>query len=285
MARATLVYIVWFLILALSLVTFLVWRTLVHDAQPVLRVSFLDIGQGDAILIESPSGRRMLVDGGPDGSVLRALGEVLPWYTRTIDVVLATHPDADHIGGLSDVLRQYHVSYIIDNSVSHDTPAVESFLKASAREDALVRGLTRGERINLGEGVIVEVLFPDRVLKEADTNLSSIVLRVSYGAHSFLLTGDAPESIERYLVSLDGKALESTVLKAGHHGSHTSSNVSFISAVSPEYVVYSRGCGNTYGHPHKEVVERFESFGVRAYDTCTEGTVTFETNGETLIIK
>lgn len=127
-----------------------VWWATVSIRPGVLTVAFLDIGQGDSILIQSPTGRRLLVDGGPDGAVLRELATVLPWYSRRIDVVLATHPDTDHIGGLPDVLSRYDVSYIIDNSVRHDTPSVESFLKASAIESAVVRGLLRVERFMTG---------------------------------------------------------------------------------------------------------------------------------------
>jgi beta-lactamase superfamily II metal-dependent hydrolase len=116
----------------------------------------------------------------------------------------------------------------------------------------------------------------------AETNMASIVLRVSYGAQSFILSGDSPQAIERYLVSIDGAGLKSTVLKAGHHGSNTSSDVSFVAAVDPEYVVYSRGCDNTYGHPHQETIDTFNAFGVTAYDTCTDGTIVFKSDGTTL---
>lgn len=273
------------IVLVLTFCTAIVWYLLLQHKNPVLRVAFLDVGQGDSVLIESPTGKRLLIDGGPDGSVLRELPKVIPWYSRTIDVVLATHPDADHIGGLSDVLRRYTVQYIIDNSVQHESPAVESFLAFSADEDALVRGLMRGDVIDLGGGVRVDVLFPDRDMRTADTNTASIIVRVSYGAHSFLLTSDSPTAIENYLFSQYGNALQSTVLKAGHHGSNTSNDVLFVGTVSPEYVVYSRGCDNRYGHPHQEVLDVFERFEVTAYDTCTNGTIVFESDGETLNVK
>lgn len=272
------------IVLVLTLCTTIVWYLLLQHKNPVLRVAFLDVGQGDSVLIESPTGKRLLIDGGPDGSVLRELPKVIPWYSRTIDVVLATHPDADHIGGLSDVLRRYTVQYIIDNSVQHESPAVESFLAFSADEDALVRGLMRGDAIDLGGGVRVDVLFPDRDMTTAETNMASIVLRVSYGEHSFLLSGDSPSGIEKYLVSQEGTRLQSTVLKAGHHGSNTSSDVLFVGTVSPQYVIYSRGCDNRYGHPHQQVLDIFSRFEVTAYDTCTDGTVVFETDGTMLSV-
>lgn len=259
-----------------------VWHTLFQISSGQLRVAFLDVGQGDAIFVESPTGRRLLVDGGPDSQVVQQLAQVIPWYSRRIDVVLATHPDTDHIGGLSDTLARYDVQYIVDNSVQHDTPAVESFLAYSASEEASVRGLMRGDVIDLGGGVFVDVLFPDRDMSTAETNMASIVVRVSYGVHSFILSGDSPQSIERYLVSLNDKSLKSTVLKAGHHGSNTSSDVSFVGAVSPEYVVFSRGCNNRYGHPHQETLDTFARFDVISYDTCTNGTVVFSTDGRTM---
>ena len=262
----------------------LLWSALSSHAQG-LEITFLDVGQGDAILIESPTGRRMLIDGGADAGVLQALAQVIPWWDRRVDIVLATHPDLDHVGGLVDVLERYRVSYVVDNSIDAETSAVESFLNARVREQAVAKRLFRGERIVLGGGAVAEILFPDRQMAGADTNEQSIVVRVVYGGHSFLLTGDAPSRIERYLVSLNGSMLKSTVLKAGHHGSNTSSDVSFVGTVSPEYAVFSRGCDNSYGHPHEEVVSTFLQFGVHTYDTCLHGSITFKTDGTLLRVE
>jgi competence protein ComEC len=265
------------------------WSVIYERERPRgLTVSFLAVGQGDAALIESPTGRRMLVDGGRDRAVLRELPKVMPWWDRTIDVVVATHPDADHVGGLFDVLERYRVSYILEPGVRHDTPQAESLLTAVSREvgSGAERVLARrGQVIDLGAGAYAHILFPDRDVSGLETNTASIVMRVVYGDTSFLLSGDSPIVIEEYLVALDGKGLKSTVLKAGHHGSRTSTSPLFVGYVSPEWGVFSRGCENEYGHPHQEVVDIFGLFGVSTKDTCTDGTVTFVSDGVQLVAK
>lgn len=263
----------------LALSSGLIWSIVLSSQKVGLTVSFLDVGQGDAIFIQSPSGAQVLIDGGPDRSVLRELARVMPWWDKTIDVVLATHPDADHVSGLVDVLERYRVSYILEPGVKGDTPQAESLLKAVANEDAVYTLARRGQVIDIGGGAHLEILFPDRDVSGMETNTASIVARAVYGETSFMLTGDAPDSIEKYLVQLDGKKLQSTVLKAGHHGSKTSSSLFFVGFVDPEYAVFSRGCDNTYGHPHQEVVELYNRFQIKKLDTCADGRVIFVSDG------
>lgn len=254
----------------------IVWS---EETRGKLRVTFLNVGQGDAIFIESPSGAQALIDGGPDRSVLRELGKTMPWWDKTIDVVIATHPDADHVSGLVDVLQRYRVSYVLEPGVKNDTPQAESMLRSIANEDANYMLARRGQIIDLGGGARIEILFPDRDVSGLETNTASIVARLVYGNTSFLLTGDSPDSVEEYLVRLDGSGLKSTVLKAGHHGSRTSSSLLFVGFVDPEYTIFSRGCDNTYGHPHDEVKAVFERFETKTLDTCEDGRVTFVSDG------
>ena len=261
-----------------------IWSTVLTagDKSDELVVAFLDIGQGDSIFIQSPSGEQMLIDGGRDGKVLRELAKVMPFYDHHIDVVLATHPDADHIGGLINVLKRYDVDYIFRPGVQSDTPATESLLKLIAGDKAKEVLARRGMVIDLGAGVFVEILFPDRDASSFDTNIASIVVRLTYGETSFLLTGDAPIAIEKYLVSLDGHRLHSNVLKLGHHGSKTSSSDLFLGFVDPEYAVISAGKDNGYGHPNNEVLDRLERFNIKTLSTITHGTTIFKTDGTTL---
>lgn len=257
-----------------------IWHAVLReDRHSLLTVSFLDVGQGDAIFIESPSGRQVLIDGGPDRSVLRELGVLMPWWDRSIDVVVATHPDADHISGLVDVLQRYRVQYIFHPGVEKNTGPAESMLLSVAKEGAEEIYARRGQVIDLGDGAYLEILFPDRDVSDVETNTASIVTRLVYGDTAFMLTGDSPLSIEKYLVQLDGKELRANVLKAGHHGSKTSSSEIFVGFVSPEYAVLSRGCDNSYGHPHAEVVSLFARFEIPTLDTCEEGTITFVSDG------
>jgi competence protein ComEC len=221
----------------------------------------------------------MLIDGGPDRSVLRELSAVMPWYDKSIDVVVATHPDADHVSGLVDVLQRYSVSYIVYPDIGKSTTQAESMLASVSRERAREVVARRGQVIDLGGGVRIEILHPDRTVVTAETNEACIVARVVYGKTAFLLPCDAPQGVEKYLVALDPQSVRADVLKAGHHGSRTSSAALFVGTVSPQHAVLSRGCNNRYGHPHKEVLETFTQFNVKTHDTCTEGRVQFISNG------
>jgi len=262
-------------------------------------VSFLDVGQGDAILIESPTDVQVLVDGGPDGSVLRGLGKKLSFFDRSIDAVIATHPDQDHIAGLVDVFRRYDIGVFLEPGVLNDTPVSRALSTAVSKEKGVARVLARrGMRLVLGGGAYADIFFPDRDVSGVETNTGSIVMRVVYGDTIFMLTGDSPQSIEKYLISLDTikcpkpgcpkpgfRTFEADVLKAGHHGSKTSSSEEFVQAVNPKYVVYSRGCDNRYGHPAPEVTSLFQRLSITSFDTCTDGTLTFRSDGKTLDIQ
>lgn len=245
----------------------------------LLTVSFLDVGQGDAIFITSPTGVQVLIDAGKGREVLRKLPSVLPWYDRSIDVLIATHPDADHIGGMPDILKRYKVTSIIESSVDDENGVdAKAFAAAASAERAQRSVALRGQTIDIG-GAHIEILFPDRDVSGVETNTGSIIAKVVYGKTSFMLTGDAPDEIENYLVRINSKSLDADVLKAGHHGSRTSSSEDFIRAVSPAYAIFSRGCDNSYGHPHKEVVERFAQLDIQTLDTCEEGTIQFTSDG------
>lgn len=276
-----------FTILLLFAVTVVIWVAVAQASSGgELRVIFLDIGQGDAIYIQSPSGAQMLIDGGKNRAVIRELSSVMPLFDRTIDVVIGTHPDSDHIGGLPDVLKQYRVGLIVQSSVlDPDGTDAQAFDAAVAREEeegGVHMVAERGQVIDLGGGVTFEILFPDRPVPDIETNTGSIVGRLVYGNTSFMLTGDSPHEIETYLVMLDAEELKSDVLKAGHHGSRTSSSLQFVGFVSPEYAVFSRGCDNSYGHPHEEPVAVFAQLGVDTFDTCEDGSVTFVSDGNTV---
>lgn len=264
-----------------------VWYAVLHeDRTNVLTVSFLNIGQGDAVFIESPTGRQVLIDGGPGTAVLRELPRVMPWYDRSIDLVLGTHADMDHIGGLIELLPRYRVSAVLVPSTVGTSDAWRRYLdelKAEEKSGARVYEALRGERVNLGGGAYLDVLFPDRTVANLETNTGCVVTKLVYGETSFMLPCDAPAPIEQYLTLLDGANLKSSVLKAGHHGSKTSSAPLFVGLVDPQYAVFSRGCDNTYGHPSPETVATFERFKIPVLDTCTEGTITFVSDGKTVV--
>lgn len=199
--------------------------------------------------------------------------------------MLATHPDQDHVGGLPAVVDRMQVENVVTTENTSDTGAYGAFEKA-INEKHRVRILARaGERIILDDGVVLEILFPDKNASGWDTNIGSIVAQLSYGNESFLLTGDSPQAVEQYLVEKNSSAVHSNVLKLGHHGSRTSSARSFLSAVDPEYAIVSAGLNNRYGHPHKEVIDLLAELKINTLSTSELGTITFETDGESLQVK
>lgn len=246
-----------------------------ENPDDVVKVYFLDVGQGDAIFIEAPGGKQMLIDGGRDQTVLSELGKVMPFWDRSIDIVLGTHPDADHIGGLTDVLERYDIDVFIDSGNIGDTETYAYMENLADEEGAEEIEAKAGQVIWLGDDVYVAVLFPDRDVSHVESNTASIVLQLNYGDTQVLLTGDSPQEIEWHLVATYGDLLQSEILKAGHHGSRTSTGVIFLERVSPVEVVISAGKDNRYGHPHKEVTDLVESFGAELVSTAEEGTIEY----------
>ncbi len=261
-----------------------------------LVVAFLNVGQGDAIFINSPSGNQMLVDGGSGRQILGELGRVMHFYDKNIDIVLATHPDMDHIGGLNDVFDKYKIDLFVEPGVESDSSIYQELKKRVGIEKYNYIEARRGMTIDFGDGVFFEILFPVFDPKNIETNNASIVGKLIYGQNEFLLTGDSPQKIEEYLVSLEKNKcqgstlpcfgrLESDVLKAGHHGSKTSTSQAFVSAVSPQYTVISVGKDNKYGHPNQEILDILNNFGTKILRTDKQGMIIFTSNGTELILK
>ena len=258
-----------------------------------LHVVFFDVGQGDAIFVETPHGRQMVVDGGDDALALtRLLGERMRFYDRHIDIVAATHPHDDHIGGLMQVLERYGVGAVMERRIEYESGAYEAWARAvdaEAANGARMIEASAGQVITLDDDVRIEVLGPARELPRgttSDVDNASLVLRLVYGEVSVLLTGDIFEAAERGMLK-SGAALDSDVLKVPHHGSDSSSTAEFLGAVSPAAAVISVGADNRFGHPAEGVVRRLEEFvGVGGlYMTSEQGTVEFVTDGETLWVR
>lgn len=266
-------------LLLLFCTVFVWWQVFTQGKHDELSVTFFDVGQGDAIFIEASNGVQVLIDGGRGRSVLRELGRHMSFFDRSIDVVLATHPDLDHIGGLPYVLERYAVGIYISSGVEHDSSAVVELTEVLTQKGIEATYAKTGMYIPLDEETVLEVLFPDRDVALLESNTASVVTRLRHKDVSFLFTGDAPAGIEAYLVDLYGSELESDVLKLGHHGSKTSSSELFLGVIDPQYAVISAGCDNSYGHPHQIVLSRLAQFEIDYRETCTEGSVTFVTDG------
>lgn len=265
------------ILVALSFVA--AWSLTLSFQEKPLTVAFLDVGQGDAIFIESPTGVQVLIDGGAGSGVLRELGSVMSFEDRSIDVVIATHPDTDHIGGLVDVLERYHVAYIFESGSETETNTYRAFNKAVSEEGAVRIEARAGTYIHLGGGAILEILYPVHDASSLEPNEASIVARLVYRDAEVLLTGDAPISVERVLLQKYGNTLESDVLKVGHHGSRTSTAKVFVDVVRPQIAVISAGKENRYGHPHEEVVAILENADATVLHTMN-GTIVMKSFGE-----
>ena len=271
------------MVVALACLNGVLWFVIGNREPGTLQVSVLDVGQGDAIFIESPTGTQVLIDGGRGRAVLRELGKEMSLFDRSIDMVVETHPDADHIGGLPGVFARYRVGYFLSPDIEHETGDVDALEAAIEAEDGAARLVAhRGMRFSLGGGAVLDILYPDRGATNLETNTGSIVARVSYGDTAFMLTGDAPSSVEDWLVALDGEALQSDVLKAGHHGSKTSTGDAWLAAVSPAFVAISAGKDNPYGHPAPETLERVRASGARIVSTIDDGTLEFVSDGRSV---
>ena len=281
---------IWALI-PLLVIAILVWAA--ATAAPSgdkLTVSFLDVGQGDAILIQRGS-QQVLIDGGPSSEkICLELGERLPFWDKTIELVVLTHPQDDHLLGLVEVLSRYNVGEVLEPGFEFETSAYGEWLRLIAEKDIDRTIAYAGQQVELGNGIRIEVLHPQEEFLEgtaSDVNENSIVLRLVWDEVSFLLTGDIAEEAEWQLLHQYGRELKGTVLKVAHHGSATSTSSSFLVAVSPQVAVISVGEDNRFGHPSPEVMARLSERlgGDNIYLTAERGTVTFTTDGERLWVK
>ncbi len=273
--------------LSLAALTALAWWSAVPQPRGLLEVTILDVGQGGAILLRTPSRVTVLVDGGPNPQALnRALGPQFSYWSRRIDLVVATQPDQDHIGGLADVLARYEVGAVLQPVTEANTAAFKAWQEAVRRHGVPLLQAEAGQQVNLGDGVMLEVLHPPaRPLSgtRSDIDNNSVVLRVVYGDVSFLLTGDLFALGETYLVERDAN-LASTVLKVGHHGSDTSTTQAFLQAVNPSAAVISVADDNPFGHPRQSTLDSIAAFVPEEglFLTSRHGSIRFTSDGHRL---
>lgn len=244
---------------------------------PGLEIYVVDVGQADAIFLRSPSGKTMLIDAAESGSYTDALHAFLTAQNvESIDVVVATHPHSDHIGGMWKVIRDFEIADFYLSPVTHTTSTFEKMLDYLETRDVPTHYAVRGEitEIPWDDDVTVAIISPIDGYEYNDLNDWSVILRVSYGENAIMLTGDAETHAEAIALStLPAELFSATVLKLGHHGSSTSSGAAFVDAVDPEVVVASVGEGNDYGHPHQETLTWIAERGIPFYRTDLNGTV------------
>jgi len=241
------------------------------DENTRLNLTFFDVGQGDSCLLQV-DGKTMLVDAGPYEVGLKITEWLKARNISYLDVVVATHPHSDHIGGMPAVLRQVKTGVFIDAGDTHTTPSYEVLLKTIEKYQIPYRVVHEGDQIDLGPGVSIRVLNPETTTS-GDLNDNSIVLEITSGSRKFLFMGDAGISVEDRLLT-EGKDLKADLLKVGHHGSRHSSGRRFIEAVSPEIAIISLAAGNDYGYPQKDPIRYLTDAGSRIYRTDQVGTIT-----------
>jgi len=242
-------------------------------------IAMLDIGQGDSFLITAPSGAQLLIDGGKDAKVLAELAQVMPAGDRSIDVVLGTHPDADHIGGLTHVFDRYDVGLFLISEVQGDTDVYKNLLAKVEAQKIPAYFVRKGMNILLDPTTQFTTLFPDRDVRTWETNTASVVGRLQMYGRSALFTGDSPISIEQYLVRSVPQEIDVDILKLGHHGSKTSSSEEFLKATTPALALISAGVNNRYGHPADEIIARLTALNLSWVSTQEKGTVVLSTTG------
>jgi len=235
-----------------------------------LKVTFFNVGQGDAIFIETPQGHQILIDGGPDRKVVEKVGKALPFWDKSLDLVILTHPDADHITGLVDVLEKYDVANVLWTGVEKDTNIFAAWERALGAEGARIVLARAGQKLFWSRdsaNAFMEILYPDvpGLANAKAVNDTGIVSKLVFDNHSFLFTGDITKAVEQKLVS-QGANLRSDVLKVPHHGSKYSSSEAFLAAVSPSTAVIEVGAKNSYGHPTEEALSRFGDIPVLRTD-------------------
>ena len=241
-----------------------------------LAVTFFDVGQGDSIFIQTPSGKEMLIDGGPNDKVLQGLDREMSMNDKNIDVVVVTHADADHVTGLIPVLERYKVSHIIESLVAGHTSTFNDLENHIKSENANVHIGKTGDVIDFSDGVMATILYPSaNYIDDKKTNEASVSILLTYLDKSFLLTGDLPTTREWKLIESNLLSNGVTVYKAGHHGSKTSSSDQLLSYIKPYYSVISAGKDNRYGHPNIETLDRLRKYGKVILSTIESGDIKF----------
>lgn len=277
-------YIFVFLVLLALVVAF----GIVFEKDSQLVVYFLDLGQGDSILIRTLNGQDILIDGGPGNKAVDEIGRYLPFYDRDIELMILTHAHSDHVSGLVEVLKRYKVEQILySGRVEHQSADYLVWLDIIEQKSIPLRTVRCCEKIILGENLELEILYPfeDFSGKELeDLNNSSVVIRLAFQEIEFLFTGDAPIEVEKKIIAKNLN-LDSDVLKVGHHGSKYSSSPEFLKLVDPDYAVIQSGEGNTFGHPHFKTLNNLEKQEIKILRNDQCGTISLKTDGEKLEVK
>ncbi len=247
----------------------------------VLTFAMLDVGQGDGLFIESPTGVQIMFDAGPAHKIRGPLSRVMSPFDKSIDAIVITNPDADHIGGFEEILKNYKVGMVFESGTFNDSKTYQNLEEEIKRQNIPDVVVQKGMQLDLGGGALIDILFPDQDVSTWSSNDGSVVARLVYGDTSIMLTGDATSKTEKIILGENPPTdLKSTILKVGHHGSRTSTSGEFVQAVAPTYAVISDGKDNKYGHPHKETLETLMKYGAQIFRTDLLGTIVMKSDGK-----
>jgi competence protein ComEC len=242
---------------------------LINQVPKNLEVNFLAVGQGDASLIKTPSRQVILIDGGPDNSVLTGLGKDLPFYRRRIDVVVVSHYHDDHVAGLIEILKRYRVKKVIYPAGSPTSEISELFLSTATHFRIPIIYLSGSAQLDLGENCVMNLLNPAELGVKANDN-NSLVAHLDCRQTKFLFTGDNNSKVEQAIID-SGQDWRADILKASHHGSITANSVKFLAYVQPKLMVISVGLDNRFGHPNPVILERAIELGINVKRTDQDG--------------
>ena len=271
------------LMLLVAAVAF-VWYAVFSESGDALKVVMLDVGQGDAFFIRAPGGAQVLIDGGPGDRVLAQLGKVMPFYDRSIDALILSHPHADHLSGLVEVLKRYRVGMVMDSGTAEESGVYEEWKRLLADFGVPHYRARRGVRLLLGGGAVFDVLLPTHDVAAASPHDGMLVGLLRYGEAEMFFSGDMEERLETYLLAL-GPLPDIEVLKVGHHGSRTSSFAPLISALQPEHAFISVGSKNSYQHPHEEALGRIAAAGAAIWRSDENGAMLAQSDGENFSVR
>ena len=277
-----------YLLAVLAVTTFLVWQEVFYleDRRGRVFLHVFYVGQGDAIFIEAPNGNQVLIDGGPDDRIMEKLAAAMPFWDRSIDLIILTHPHADHLDGLLEVLKRYEVGMVLESGVNHSIPEYGEWRDLIAKKNITRVLAERGEMVKLGGGISLNVLTPFQSfdgITVKNVHDAAVIVKLGYASSSALLMADAEAALEKKMV-LSGGNLKAEVLKVGHHGSKTSTSRELLEAVRPRFAVIAVGKKNRYGHPVQEVLDRLADYGITIYRTDRDGDIVFASNGKNFVL-
>lgn len=265
----------------MAIANWFVWAEISGFYRQSLEVTFFDVGQGDAIMVKTPERHLILIDGGPDDTILGKIGQIIPFWRQHIDLVVLTHPHADHLYGLIQILDRYQVDYILWSGVECLDSVCQLWKNELAKGDSEIIIAQAGQRIR-SDSMVLDVLYPltsyYRYLPK-DHNDISVVTKLSYGNHAFLFTGDITDKGEKEIVLAWGNYLSSNIMKVAHHGSISSSQEDFLDIVHPEIAIIQVGANNKYGHPAQETIDKLISRSIIIHRTDEDGDIKIISNG------